>query len=752
MIAASSTLAVDFKYTPTVAKVMTITVTAVVEQNGVEYTYTKDIELDVLNADSLVYIGIDASHYNEYVAGNYKDSMGNFGELAAGYSVRTVELKTSDELIAACSNPKYKALILTAPSRRLAGAQSDPKTYSADELAAITAFNANGGVVILAGWSDNYENYSVIQDNKDILHMAATQNAVLEALGSSLRISDDATYDDVRSAADGVDKWRLYFSTYGESFLTDGVIFDAEHPYDKLYTERFSHYGGASVYAVDADGAPTSTLPGTVIPVVYGHESTYSVDVDKDGLGGDAIPKYAYTDSTNRLMVMASEQLEGKGLIIVSGAAFMSNFEVQATVDNGAEKNYSNYRICENLVKYLNPVTTTDIVTVRAQTEAGYKYTIEGVVTTNASGYDKETAFFDCIYIQDATGGICCFPVSGEYKIGDKVRVTGTTDFYQGEPELQVTSIEVIGKGTVAPTEITAAELNDRSAEGKLVTVKGTVESFELANGLVQTIMVKDAAGNVARVFIDGYITTSEDVKDLKVGCKITATGLASYDDTFNAPEGPFPRIRVRDRADIVCTKSTNYVPVTPVKPTNNFPFEDVSKSDYYYDAVKYAWENGLFTGVTDTEFAPGTAMNRGMLATVLYRMANEPDGTFSFDDVFAGDWYFEGVSWAASVGIINGYGDGTFGPKDLVTREQAVAMLYRYCQSMGLDVSARADLSAYPDAETISAYAVEPMQWAVAVGLINGRDTGEIDPTGTATRAELALILMRFCEQVVKK
>ena len=752
MIAASSTLAVDFKYTPTVAKVMTITVTAVVEQNGVEYTYTKDIELDVLNADSLVYIGIDASHYNEYVAGNYKDSMGNFGELAAGYSVRTVELKTSDELIAACSNPKYKALILTAPSRRLAAAQSDPKTYSADELAAITAFNANGGVVILAGWSDNYENYSVIQDNKDILHMAATQNAVLEALGSSLRISDDATYDDVRSAADGVDKWRLYFSTYGESFLTDGVIFDAEHPYDKLYTERFSHYGGASVYAVDADGAPTSTLPGTVIPVVYGHESTYSVDVDKDGLGGDAIPKYAYTDSTNRLMVMASEQLEGKGLIIVSGAAFMSNFEVQATVDNGAEKNYSNYRICENLVKYLNPVTTTDIVTVRAQTEAGYKYTIEGVVTSNASGYDKETAFFDCIYIQDATGGICCFPVSGEYKIGDKVRVTGTTDFYQGEPELQVTSIEVIGKGTVAPTEITAAELNDRSAEGKLVTVKGTVESFELANGLVQTIMVKDAAGNVARVFIDGYITTSEDVKDLKVGCKITATGLASYDDTFNAPEGPFTRIRVRDRADIVCTKSTNYVPVTPVKPTNNFPFEDVSKSDYYYDAVKYAWENGLFTGVTDTEFAPGTAMNRGMLATVLYRMANEPDGTFSFDDVFAGDWYFEGVSWAASVGIINGYGDGTFGPKDLVTREQAVAMLYRYCQSMGLDVSARADLSAYPDAETISAYAVEPMQWAVAVGLINGRDTGEIDPTGTATRAELALILMRFCEQVVKK
>ena len=183
----------------------TVQVTAVVEQNGKEYTFTKTIDLDVLNADALVYIGIDASHYNEYVAGNYKDSMGNFSNLAAKYSVRTVQLNSSEELIAACGNPKFKALILTAPSRRLEAAQADPKTYSADELAAIDAFNAAGGTVILAGWSDNYENYDVIQSNPAIKHMAATQNEVLAALGSSLRISDDATYDDVRSAADGVD-------------------------------------------------------------------------------------------------------------------------------------------------------------------------------------------------------------------------------------------------------------------------------------------------------------------------------------------------------------------------------------------------------------------------------------------------------------------------------------------------------------------------------------------------------------------
>ena len=557
-VPASGTLDLSYDISFDTARVYKVTATVVLEQDGKEYVFTKDITLDVLNADDLVYIGIDASHYNEYVAGNYKDSMGNFGNLAGKYNVRTVELKTSDDLIAACSNPKFKALILTAPSRRLADAQTDPRTYSAAELAAITAFNAGGGTVILAGWSDNYENYDVIQSNPAIKHMAATQNEVLQALGSSLRIADDATYDDVRSAADGVDKWRLYFNTYGQSFLTDGVEVDPTHPYDRLYTEVFSHYGGASVYAVDADGKPTSTLPATVSPVVYAHSTTYSVDVDKDGLGGANVPKYAYAENDSRLLAMASEQLEGKGLIIVSGAAFMSNFEVQATIsDNGSEKNYSNYKICENLLGRINPVKITDIATVQAQTEAGHKYTIEGVVTSNASGYDKATAFFDCIYVQDETGGINCFPVAGDFKIGDVVRVTGVTETYQGENELQVSSIEKIGETTpVTPRAVTSTQINDGSVLGQLVTLNGYVTGYEMADGLVQTILVRDSEGKIARVFIDGYITTSYDVANLSVGCQISATGLASYDNTFVLADGTpmAPRIRVRDRNDVVCT------------------------------------------------------------------------------------------------------------------------------------------------------------------------------------------------------
>ena len=577
-IAAGSTLDIPFKWTPDQARVATVLVTAVVNQNNKDYTFTKTISLDVLDASKLVYIGIDASHYNEYVSGNYKDSMGNFGNLAAEYSVRTVQLNTSADLIAACSNPKYKAIVLTAPSRRLAEAQTNPKTYSQEELAALTAFNAAGGTVILAGWSDNYENYPVIQGNPAIKHMAETQNDVLQALGSSLRISDDATYDDVRSAADGVDKWRLYFSDYNmDNFLTDGVIVDTNHPYDKMYTERFSHYGGASIYAVDASGNPTSTLPATVSPVVYGHATTYSVDVDKDGKGGAGTPKYAYAENDSRLLIMATEQLEGKGMVIVSGAAFLSNFEVQSDLDNTLEKNYSNYRICENLINYLNPPKISTIAEVHADPDEGIKYTVEGIVTSNASGYDKNTAFFDCIYIQDETGGINCFPVAGDYQIGDKLRISGSTSSYQGERQLAVTKIRKLGTDTpVEPKVVAAAQVNDGSVLGQLITLKGYVTGIEMANGLIQTILVRDAQGNVARVFIDGYITTSQDVVNAAVGCEIEATGLASYDNTFVLEDGTpmAPRIRTRNRADIVCTDHThafgNWEETTPATCTTD--------------------------------------------------------------------------------------------------------------------------------------------------------------------------------------
>lgn len=769
--ASGGTLAVDWGYVPTQARLTTITVTVTLTQGGSEYTYSMDVTLDVMDAERLVYIGIDASHYNEYVAGNYKDSMGNFGNLAASHLVRTVELKTSEDLLAACANAdgKYTALILTAPSRRDGSVLRDPyAVYSDAEIQAIADFNAAGGTVIVAGWSDYYESYADFPAED---HMAAQQNKLLAALGSSLRIGDDATNDD---SLNGGQTQRLYFNTYNwDSFLVDGVEYDAEHDYDNMYTQLFSQYGGASVYVVDETGSAATQVPDTVTPVVYGHATTYSKDSDGDGLGGSGMPKYAVAEGDDRLMVLATEQLEGKGLIVVSGAAFMSNFEVQAEVeDSGAEKNYSNYNICENLVEYLNPTEISPIADVQAQTLEGVRYTIEGVVTSNASGYDQATAFFDCIYLQDESAGINAFPVSGSYKIGDVVRITGTTSSYQGERQIAVTSIEKIGE-TSAPTPkvITAAELNDGSVLGSLVTLKGTVVSFEAANGLIQTILVRDEAGNVGRVFIDGYITTDKDVEDLAVGCSITATGLASYDNTFNAPEGPFPRIRVRDRADIVCTAAPSVDPGSGSEdgydddrtaprpgqddtdisdedtPLSAGVFTDLDSGAWYYDAVSDVVDQGLMKGVSGTSFDPDQQVSRSMLATVLYRMSGETweGDRAGFPDVEPNTWYSDAVDWANAAGVIKGYDTGLFGVNDNITREQLVTMLYRYWLHLGGDASVQTDLTAFADAGTVSEYAREAMAWAVAQGLIQGRPGNLLAPAEGATRAELCTILVRF-------
>ncbi len=772
-LAASSTQDVEFKYTPTKARIMTVRITAVIEQDGKEYTFTKDVKLDVLDASKLVYIGIDASHYNEYVAGNYKDSMGNFGELAAAYSVRTVTLKTSEELIAACGNSKYKAIILTAPSRRLEAAQKDPKTYSEDELNALKTFNDNGGMVILAGWSDNYENYPIIQNNPNIKHMAATQNEVLAKLGSSLRISDDATYDDVRSAADGVDKWRLYFSSYNmENPLLKGVEFDEEHPYDKLYTERFSHYGGASIYAVDASGNATSTLPATVSPAVYGHATTYSVDVDKDGLGGAGIPKYTFAENDDRLMVMASEQIEGKGLIIVSGAAFMSNFEVQYQAsDSGAEKNYSNYKICQNLVSMLNQTEITKIADVQAETEEGVKFTVEGIVTSNASGYNKDTAFFDCIYVQDNTAGINAFPVAGNFKIGDKVRVTGTTSSYQGERQLAVTKIEKIADAAApAPKEVTAAQINDGSVLGSLVKIKGTITRVEEAEGKIQTIMVRDAAGKEARVFIDGYITKDKEVQNAIVGNQVEAVGLASYDNTFVLSDGTqvYPRIRIRDRADVVCTAgetpvetwSITYVtdggtingeyPTTYTKGTVTVLPTDVTKPGYTFLGWFTAYTGGVqVRQIEATETGDKTFYARWQ-KTVLPPPPVTP-GTpvtparpaapvgLPFADVSGSDWFYNDVRYVYEKGIMDGTGADRFSPNAPLTRAMIVTILYRMAGSPSVSGS-----SDFTDVAAGKWFA-KAVAWAAANGIVNGYGSGLFGPNDPVTREQLAAILYRY-------
>ncbi len=191
---------------------------------------------------------------------------------------------------------------------------------------------------------------------------------------------------------------------------------------------------------------------------------------------------------------------------------------------------------------------------------------------------------------------------------------------------------------------------------------------------------------------------------------------------------------------------------VVHVVPFSGFHFSDVDENAWYYDAVQYVCENGLFVGTSDTTFGPDEVMDRAMMAAVLYRLEGEPDvsgETLIFTDVPEDTWYTDAVIWAHANGIINGSSDTTFSPGEPIIREQIAALLYRYAEWKGYDTTARADLSSYVDAELISDYAVSAMSWANAEGLITGNSAETLNPSGNATRAEVAAILMRFADNV---
>ena len=182
--------------------------------------------------------------------------------------------------------------------------------------------------------------------------------------------------------------------------------------------------------------------------------------------------------------------------------------------------------------------------------------------------------------------------------------------------------------------------------------------------------------------------------------------------------------------------------------------FDDVKKNDWFYDDVMFAVENGLFNGTGDNQFSPNASMNRAMLVTVLYRLEGEPKvtGSGAFDDVASGQWYTDAVIWATQNEIVNGYGNGKFGPTDSITREQMATILFRYAQFKKYNTSASNSLTGYRDFSNISVFSLKALKWANAEGLINGRTATTLAPQGTVTRAEVAAILHRFVENVVNK
>ena len=243
------------------------------------------------------------------------------------------------------------------------------------------------------------------------------------------------------------------------------------------------------------------------------------------------------------------------------------------------------------------------------------------------------------------------------------------------------------------------------------------------------------------------------DKKTASKGTTVTVTASPSKGYVVDAV-----KVVDKDGKDVAVTeKDGKYVftmPASAVTVTGSFkaetptpvalPFTDVKSGNWFYDAVKYAYAQGLMTGTSATTFAPNGTMNRAMIVTVLYRLEKSPavTGASKFTDVPAGQWYSDAVAWAAANKIVNGYDETTFGPMNAVTREQMAAILFRYEQVKGLEnVTLEENLNRFPDQNKISAYAIPALQWAVGQKIINGNADGTLDPTGTATRAQVAQI-----------
>lgn len=270
---------------------------------------------------------------------------------------------------------------------------------------------------------------------------------------------------------------------------------------------------------------------------------------------------------------------------------------------------------------------------------------------------------------------------------------------------------------TVDPRYIIYVE---RSDNGSVSVWPGTA-----AAGTVVTVNVKPDEGYV----LDELAVTDSIGRELDVQYK----GSGKY--TFKMP--------------------ASWVKIEASFRTRRMPFADVAENAWYTDAVRYVYEHDLMDGIGSTTFAPDATTSRAMIATILWRMAGSPavNGSIGFSDVADGQWYSEAIRWAASEGIVDGYGNGSFGPNDPITREQFAAMLWRYAASAGYDVSIgeSTNILSYADATNVSEYAIPAMQWACGSGVITGISEATLVPLGEATRAQAATMLMRFCEKHVK-
>ena len=367
---------------------------------------------------------------------------------------------------------------------------------------------------------------------------------------------------------------------------------------------------------------------------------------------------------------------------------------------------------------------------------------------------------------QNITEGQLVVSGNGQLNVSDGVEIAD--DALAMEPGAKVTGLKKdISDSIKVPDGYKLVVTKDENGEYTYTLQKKSSGGSHRYDGYITIINPKNGSVSVSDDLADedqkitltitpdkGYVVDKIEIVDAE-GDKIDAKKvededneytfrMANCDVTVTVTFKEEGKTTTEDKEETDETEGTT----TP----ETITFSDVKESDWFYKGVSYVVENGMMNGVGDNQFAPNAPLTREMLAVVLYNMEKQPEstGVNPFADVKADMWYTDAIVWANANGIVAGYDDSTFGLGDSITREQLAAILYRYAQLKDYDVTEKADLTGYTDSASISSYAVEAMQWANANGIVNGMTETTLAPQGTATRAQVATMLMNFCENVV--
>ena len=322
----------------------------------------------------------------------------------------------------------------------------------------------------------------------------------------------------------------------------------------------------------------------------------------------------------------------------------------------------------------------------------------------------------------------------------DKLTVSGATKQPGGTYKVDAAAVSV--SASFKSTGGTSGGGGGGGGGAVAPTTYDIVIPSALAN-IVKADKTKAAAGDTVTLTVsdEGTLTVTDSN-----GKSVALTDLGSGKYTFKMPSS---------KVNVAFAASGETKPCDGGKDCPSAPFKDVDTGKWYHVSIDYVLTHSIMNGVSGTSFAPNSNLTRGMLVQILFNLEGKPQSaSASFSDVKVDAWYAKAVGWAAANKVVTGYADDTFRPNAAVTREQAAAILYRYAQSKGIDVSVGEDTNilSYADALQASEYAIPALQWAVGAGVLNGKSDNLLAPTGTATRAEIAAIMQRWCEKIVQK